>query len=439
MTAAYALRPKVVDFEGTWRGLEESINRIINLQSIDRHVWDDCFHDIYSLCVAIPDPLSEQLYMRTRHCLEAHVRRLYQIVSASQEVDLLSGYYNHWQVYHKGATFIHNLFGYLNKQFIKSRRQAESDLQYGPSALPADRDCQMMEIGELALSIWNQLMVTPLEAELVRQLLLAITADRNGDSTANVDVVKGVIMSFVQVEEFSSRQAEGEQLSLYKKVFEEKFLTATSDHYQAEASRLLAECTVSQYMEKVIQRIDDENMRSRKFLHSSSFEKVTKMCQEVMVSAHKDRLYAVCREMVHNESKIDLKNMYTLLKPIVQGLTVLIKEFEQHVKKSGLDGVQNLKGDNVPQQFVENILAVHHKFNALVAEVFSDDGDFVGALDKALQSAVNFKEESRSCPKASEWVRYCWRSFMGSGGPDGVYGPIVVNVVKISAPPMRHR
>ena len=83
--------------------------------------------------------------------------------------------------------------------------------------------------------------------------------------------------------------------------------------------------------------------------------------------------------------------MYTLLKPIAQGLSVLIKEFELHVKKSGLDGVQNLKGDNVPQQFVENILAVYHKFNALVAEVFADDGDFVGALDK-----VRFSRQSPS-------------------------------------------
>ena len=56
-------------------------------------------------------------------------------------------------------------------------------------------------------------MVAPLETELVRQVLLAITADRNGDSTANVDIVKGVIMSFVQVEEFSSRGSEGEQLN----------------------------------------------------------------------------------------------------------------------------------------------------------------------------------------------------------------------------------
>lgn len=57
-------------------------------------------------------------------------------------------------------------------------------------------------------------MVAPLEAELVRQLLMSVTADRDGQQLAPVDIVKGVIMSFVQVEEFSSRSLDAEQLNV---------------------------------------------------------------------------------------------------------------------------------------------------------------------------------------------------------------------------------
>ncbi len=35
----YALRPKTVDFDRTWQGLEQSVMRIISLQPIDRRVW----------------------------------------------------------------------------------------------------------------------------------------------------------------------------------------------------------------------------------------------------------------------------------------------------------------------------------------------------------------------------------------------------------------
>lgn len=51
--------------------------------------------------------------------------------------------------------------------------------------------------------------------------------------------------------------------------------------------------------------------------------------------------------------------MYILLKPINGGLSVVIREFEAFVKKTGLDVVMNMQGDNIPQQFVENVLQVY--------------------------------------------------------------------------------
>lgn len=44
---------------------------------------------------------------------------------------------------------------------------------------------------------------------------------------------------------------------------------------------------------------------------------------------------------------LDLANVYALIKPLKFGLAVLVKEFENHVKKIALEFVQNLKGDQV--------------------------------------------------------------------------------------------
>ncbi|EJW71870.1 hypothetical protein WUBG_17222 [Wuchereria bancrofti] len=38
----------------------------------------------------------------------------------------------------------------------------------------------------------------------------------------------------------------------------------------------------------------------------------------------------------------------------------------------------------------------------MVTKVYYDDGDFVGALDKALQAVVNYRDDPRQAPKASE-------------------------------------
>lgn len=61
---------------------------------------------------------------------------------------------------------------------------------------------------------------------------------------------------------------------LYEDIFEKPFLTATGDYYREEAQNLLQEGSISLYMQRVIQKIESENMRSRKFLYPGSYQKV---------------------------------------------------------------------------------------------------------------------------------------------------------------------
>lgn len=81
-----------------------------------------------------------------------------------------------------------------------------------------------------------------------------------------------------------------------------------------EASRLLQECTVSQYMEKVLQRRDEEDLRSRKFLHPSSYSKVRSQCEQRMVADHLQAIHNEFSTMVRDELLQDLFNAYALLK-----------------------------------------------------------------------------------------------------------------------------
>ena len=54
---------------------------------------------------------------------------------------------------------------------------------------------------------------------------------------------------------------------------------------------------------QVIQRLDDECMRSRKFLNPSSYAKVTHECQQRMIADHLQFLHGECRAMVHKEKR----------------------------------------------------------------------------------------------------------------------------------------
>ncbi|GMS89171.1 hypothetical protein PENTCL1PPCAC_11346 [Pristionchus entomophagus] len=122
-----------------------------------------------------------------------------------------------------------------------------------------------------------------------------------------------------------------------------------------------------------------------------------------MIERHKERLHAVAPEMIENEKTEDLRNMFILLRPLPSGLSLLVAEFEKYVKRKGHEAVGALQGDTIPQQFVERVLAVHEKYAAMKDQVFMQNPEFSGALDKALQAVVNVREDNKKGPpKASE-------------------------------------
>ncbi|PIO64123.1 cullin family protein, partial [Teladorsagia circumcincta] len=385
--AAYALGPKSVDFDKVWGNLQPSVIEIMNLHPMTKKDWDDKFHDVYDICVAIPEPLSSRLYTSMKKCIEMHVTSLYEKIANVPSDDLLNQYYSMWKIYYKGANYVHRLFGYLNNQFVKSKRSVEGDAVASYATFLQKPDVK--EIGCLAMDIWKERLIEPILDKLISLLLAAIGQDRLGNVPPNKDVIAGVISSFLQIEEFEYTPSEPVALGVklnyrepprefYQEAFESRFLASTEEYYSGLAQKLLADMTCSKYMEAVI-----------------------RLCQDVMINAHKDKLHAVCHELITNEERKDLRNMYRLLKPIPSGLLVMAKEFEDYVRKKGLDLISTISGDNVPQQFVDNVLKVHEKFHAMKTEVFMDDGDFAGALDKALQSVVNVKEGSGP-PRASE-------------------------------------
>lgn len=72
-----SLKPRAVNFEEVWGDLVETVQQVVTMGSIKRSVWNTRFSDVYSLCVAFPEPLAERLYTETKKLLENHVRQLY--------------------------------------------------------------------------------------------------------------------------------------------------------------------------------------------------------------------------------------------------------------------------------------------------------------------------------------------------------------------------
>lgn len=259
---------------------------------------------------------------------------------------------------------------------------------------------------------------------------LSITCrDRLGRPTDKC-VIHEVITSLVSVESYKKKH------DLYQKAFEEPFLKTTGDYYRQEAERLLQESDCSQYMHRVLQRLQSEQLRCTKFVHSSSHEKVIRECESRMIADHLPFLHGECRPMVLSERHEDLRNMYSLLRNVKDGLNVLVKEVQEHITKIGLEAVTAFLGAGTavsgdggsgsavatiatdsavsdsrehPMQFVERILEVHGRFSSLVADVFSADQQFKRALDNAFSAVINHRRTASRPPCRSPELlaKYC--------------------------------
>ncbi|XP_058810413.1 cullin-2-like [Phymastichus coffea] len=395
-----SLKPKVVDFGQTWNILQETVKGVITLADVPRATWNDRFSDVYSLCVAYPEPLADRLYIETEKFLDNHVNQLLIQVQSHGEIGLLQSYHRAWTQYSQGINYLHQLYLYLNQQHIKKQKLTEAEIIYGsPSTIP---DCQeQKEIGELGLYLWENKMIASLKDLLVTLLLEGIHADRLGKAQpATSDVICGVIESFVRVEEYKMKG----QLKLYQDIFEGPFLKQSGEFYAREASELLQQSNVTRYMERVTWRLSQEELRAHKFLHITSVPKVRQCCEEKMVAAHVAWLHTEVDAMVEHERRKDLSLIYPLLRPLPSGLAHLVRKLTQHVTNEGLQAIGSLHGDNVHTQFVENMLEVHAKYSNLIKDLFKGDQVFVGALDKACSAVVNHRMSPRQLARAPELI-----------------------------------
>ncbi|XP_034937978.1 cullin-2 [Chelonus insularis] len=403
-TTNMSLKPKKVDFGQTWGVLQETVKSVITLADVPRSTWNDRFSDVYSLCVAYPEPLADRLYNETKRFLDNHVTQLLSKVQSQGESALLQTYHRYWTEYSQGIIYLHRLYLYLNQQHIKKQKIKDAELIYG-SSTQNNADClEQMEIGELGLDIWKKKMIEPLKKSLVSLLLEGIHADRMGEAqTTKTDVICGVIESFVAVEAY---KVKGE-LELYQEIFETPFLETSGEFYSREASELLQQSDVTKYMERVTWRLIQEDMRAHNFLHHTSVPKVRQCCEEKMIAGPIRWLHAESATMIEEERKRDLSLLYPLLRSIPGALSPLITKLTQHITQQGLNAIGDLQGENVHIQFVENMLNVHSKYSQMIGVVFRGDQAFMAALDKACSAAVNHRPPRQPARAPELLAKYC--------------------------------
>jgi cullin 1 len=320
------------------------------------------------------------LYNKLIDYLKQHLEGLVNQSKAHTDEALLTFYIKEWGRYTVAAKYIHHLFRYLNRHWVKR------EIDEGKK--------NIYDVYTLHLVQWRRVLFEQVSSKVMDAVLKLVEKQRNGE-TIEHGQIKQVVDSFVSLG-LDEADPSKSTLDVYRFHFERPFLNATKEFYLAESKQFVSENSIVEYMKKAETRLDEEEERVRMYLHQDIAIPLKKTCNQALIADHSTLLRDEFQVLLDNDREEDMARMYGLLSRIPDGLDPLRSKFETHVRKAGLAAVQKIQsseGDKLePKVYVDALLEIHTQYQGLVKRAFTDEPEFTRSLDNACREFVNRNE-----------------------------------------------
>jgi cullin 1 len=296
---------------------------------------------------------------------------------------LLTFYIREWQRYTSAGKYVHHLFKYLNRHWVKR------EIDEGKK--------NVYDVYTLHLVQWRDVLFAQVSSKVMDAVLKLVEKQRNGE-TIEHNQIKQVVDSFVSLG-LDDGDSSKTNLDVYRFHFERPFLEATKTFYQKESQQFVADNSVVEYMKKAEARLEEEEERVKTYLHPDIAIALKKACNQVLIADHSNLLRDEFQVLLDNDREEDMARMYSLLSRIPDGLDPLRTKFETHVRNAGLAAVAKVASDAEklePKVYVDALLEIHSQYQGLVKRAFKDEPEFTRSLDNACREFVNRNEVCKS-------------------------------------------
>ncbi|KAK9769765.1 putative NACHT domain-containing protein [Seiridium cardinale] len=330
-------QPNSTDPDSLWEYLRWGVRLIFTTKDgMDLETYMGLYTAIHNYCTAsnlaslgtsvdqidhrsLPRLRGESLYNRINDHLVQYLKERVQEFMIHDDQALLEFYAWEWVRYETAIKYIHYLFRFLNRHWIKQEvDEGKKDIY---------------DVYTLHLTQWRHIVFESLSGRLVNTVLGLIKKERCAEMVA-CKQIKAFVESLVRISVDEDAPHRSNR-ALYRYSFEMPFLLATIEFYEAESEQSLSVDSVAEYMRKAERRLDEEQERVRMYLLVDTAVPLEKACSKALVVDHANRLRDVLPALLDQDCEDDIKRMYSLFSRIPNGLD-LLSDYETHLRKAGL-------------------------------------------------------------------------------------------------------
>jgi len=356
-------------------GILEDMRDGVYKNKITTDEYSMLYTTVYTMCTQKPpNNWSEQLYNNYVEAVKDYLSaRILPRIREKHDEYMLRELVRRWENHKLMIRFLSHVFKYLDRFYVKRL------------SLP--------ELAEVGSQSFHEIVFDQVKREVRTAILELVRREREGE-VVDRKLIKDVVEIFVEMGGTRS------SLEVYVSDFEEMLLTTTADFYSRESSKWSDEDSFPDYMCKAEDRLRQEMERVAHYLHSSTEEKLLKVCDEQMLQTPEQQLLekenSGCEALLRDNKTEDLSRMYRLFSRVATGLQPIGNIVRKHITDVGLALVkaqeQNADSDLMP--YVQDLLDIHDKYTELVGTgpekgCFQGHAIFQKAMKEAFEVFVN--------------------------------------------------